>query len=206
MAKLLIMSYGSLRNGGTHMSKKIYMPISKKFAEANNFEAEKVSYKRIGSRKGLVYTEEVNEELSNDYMRPAWREDKAESRNRKCLIEGKNGKPVRCTKSCFGCPKSGKLNNKTSTSCSLDDLFDRNGFEIADPNNSIEQVEFEIEMEQFTDYLKKKGYQLDRILSMLRDGYKVKDISEKLDIKKTTLYKRIGRINAFYTKFSNCEE
>lgn len=61
-------------------------------------------------------------------------------------------------------------------------------------------------MEQFTDYLKKKGYQLDKILSMLRDGYKIKDISEKLDIKKTTLYKRIGRIKTFYTKFSNCEE
>lgn len=206
MDKLLIMSYGSLRNGGTHMSKKIYMPIGKEFAEANNFEAEKVSYKKIGSRKRLVYTEEVNEELSNDYMRPAWREDKAESRNRKCLIEGKNGMPVRCTKSCFGCHKAGKLNNETSAPYSLDDLFDRTGFEFADPDNSIKQVEWEIEMEQFTDYLKKKGYQLDKIFSMLRDGYKIKDISEKLDIKKTTLYKRIGRINALYTKFSNCEE
>lgn len=189
-----------------HNKKRLYAPISKEFAEANNFEAEKVSYKRIGSKMQLVYIKEADEQICNDYMRPAWREDKAESRNRKCLIEGKNGKPVRCTKSCFGCPKSGKLNNKTSTSCSLDDLFERNGFEIADPSNSIEQVEWEIEMEQFTDYLKKKGYQLDRILSMLRDGYKVKDISEKLDNKETTLYKRIGRINAFYTKFSNCEE
>lgn len=188
------------------MSKRLYMPISKEFAVGNNFEAEKVSYKRIGSKMQLVYIKEADEQICNDYMRPAWSEDKADEREHKCLIEGKNGMPVRCERSCFGCPKSGKLNNKTSTSCSLDDLFERNGFEIADPNNSIEQVEWEIEMEQFTDYLKKKGYQLDKILSMLRDGYKVKDISEKLDIKKTTLYKRIGRIKTFYTKFSNCEE
>ena len=188
------------------MYKRLYMPISKELVAAWNLKTEEVSYKRIGSKMQLVYIKEADEQICNDYMRPAWSEDKADEREQKCLIEGKNGKPVRCTKSCFGCPKSGKLNNKTSASCSLDDLFERNGFEIADPNNSIKQVEFEIEMEQFTDYLKKKGYQLDRILSMLRDGYKVKDISEKLDIKKTTLYKRIGRINAFYTKFSNCEE
>lgn len=188
------------------MSKRLYMPISKEFAVGNNFEAEKVSYKRIGSKMQLVYIKEADEQICNDYMRPAWSEDKADEREHKCLIEGKNGMPVRCTKSCFGCPKAGKLNNKTSAPDSLDDLFDRTGFEFADPDNSIEQVEWEIEMEQFTDYLKKKGYQLDKILSMLRDGYKVKDISEKLDIKKTTLYKRIGRIKTFYTKFSNCEE
>lgn len=188
------------------MSKRLYMPISKKLVAAWNLKTEEVSYKRIGSKMQLVYIKEADEQICNDYMRATWSEDKADEREQKCLIEGKNGMPVRCEKSCFGCPDAGKLNNKTSAPYSLDDLFDRTGFEFADPDNSIKQVEWEIEMEQFTDYLKKKGYQLDKILSMLRDGYKIKDISEKLDIKKTTLYKRIGRINAFYTKFSNCEE
>ncbi len=173
------------------------IPIERTQAAAWDIIPELIMWRKVGSRKQLVYMYPLSLVEYAAYQKGFYSEAKRADRQKRCMVTGKLGKPIVCRKtSCQNCPHAGDVMN-TATIASLEQMHEDINFEISCGDTTVNQVQGEMLINSLATDLSNVDERLGLILRLSDQGYSPKDIAEELSIKTSTLYyclKRIQRI------------
>ena len=141
---------------------------------------------------------EVTEEVYRAYKQPLWRE----ARNRRNRFRCRDGKGNRCTRNCLECERYLIGIGAQGFDLSIDDM---RVDEMEDRNLVVEELDNILEI----DRAKKIRIAIDemddiskRIISMLTEGYKQKEIAREMGISPSALNQRLGVIRKKLEKFN----
>ena len=141
---------------------------------------------------------EVTEEVYRAYKQPLWRE----TRNKRNRFKCRDGKGKRCSRNCLECERYLIGIGAQGFDMSIDDMrLD----EMEDRNLVVEELDNILEI----DRAKKIRIAIDemddiskRIISMLTEGYKQKEIAREMGISPSALSQRLGVIRKKLEKFN----
>lgn len=154
-----------------------------------------IAMRKIGATKRLCYLVKVPAELAA--FVPAYDKKLSDEilRGNHCrVISEKTGKPIICDhKSCYSCPKAGKLDMQTCHNASLEYL-DEQGIEIATYDTTSDAATAHLKAEELIAELKQKSKKLDEIGRLSLQEYEAKEIIEELHTAKSTIYDGINRM------------
>ena len=193
--------------------KKTYIPqdgyvltdviVDREFARKREYPAELVYWRKTGSTKSLVMRVPTSKEVSITVRRMNDTESKQESRENRCLIEGKDGQFVVCNKStCADCPKAGDLKQNYGRFVSLETLMESDaGFNPSAGDTTRDTVMTKIETEEFTQYLMRKKPAFAIEFGLALDGYAPKDIAKITNTPLQTVYMHQQKIQVLKRRF-----
>lgn len=161
---------------------------------------QKQYYVTVGGQKVPV-----SEEVYRAYVRPVRARQRDEKRNKRCYVQGKRWKRVRCTEDCTTCPYAEQKMEITGAPLSLD-LMAEQGAEI----NSIGDMEADLLAEEEREEQAKRlqaaiGCLTERQQYLIREiyfnGKTQKEIAEKMGISKQSVSDAVHRALTSLKKF-----
>lgn len=183
------------------------MDIDGADAEMYSYDPDLIVYPKVGDKRRRSYIVPVKEEAGSSMMRDDWAENKREERLHRCLIPGKDGRPIVCRgRSCYGC-ENACMKESSGRLVSLDAMQENSHWDPAlegDDSRNPETIVMEDEIEkEFCKYLAGIQEKLMVIYQMDRDGYSVADICKVLGIEcERTVYKDRKRIERLREQFA----
>ena len=130
-------------------------------------------------------------------MAPIWAEIKREDRGGRCLIEGKNGKLIRCPECnrCEECERSSEVCREKNKPASLSFLVDE-GTEPAAEGSFEDDVLYETILEDLIAKLTEIKPKYGRLFRLLYDGATQQEMADELGIKQRTVSDDIKKIRS----------
>ena len=180
-------------------SKKFQIPmvVTDEVIHDFGFKSDDVTWRRIGNRKCRVVMVDATEEEYRAYMAPIWAEIKREDRDGRCMVKGKNGKPIRCPESnrCEGCKHFSEASRERNKPASLSVLMDEGAEPIAE-GSFEDDVIYETILEDLISMLTEIKPKYGRIFRLLYDGATQQEMAEELGIKQRTVSDDIKKIRS----------
>lgn len=184
-------------NQSNNESKKFQIPmiVTDEVIRDFGIKREDVTWKRIGNRKYRVVMVAATEEEYRAYMEPLWAEIKRKEREGRCMVNGKNGKLIRCPESnhCEECVNFYDVCHEKNKPASLSFLEDEGAEPVA--KGSLEdEVIYEILLGELIVLLTEIKPKYGKIFRMLYDGATQQEMADELGIKQRTVSDDIKKI------------
>lgn len=167
---------------------------------------------KVGNKTRMAYLVPVRDIEYKPLIADEKAEQKREERKSKCLIPGKNDRPVLCRETCCWkayeegrCTCYGKLDSNVAGNVYLEDMMADSNWEPATTDITSETVMADIEEAEFKDYLAHHQKKLRTIYEENMKGLGVADIATKYGFNENTTYRDLQRIKKFAKKFFNQE-
>lgn len=190
------------------------MPISIEDALAMGYKRSDIVYRLIGNRRYSCVLVKGTQKQADDYLRGIRAEQKAEDREKRCLISDEKGGYIVCPECnrCRSCPKVGSLDFETNRPLSLEKLMEGD----SDDDNTMDvpgaiDVEREaiamLTLAELLAYLgtfKKKKYA--EIFQGLFDLKTIEEIAEENDLSWSTCRDRIKKVRKLAQAFIGLTE
>ena len=141
---------------------------------------------------------EVTEEVYRAYKQPLWRE----ARNRRNRFRCRDGKGKRCTRSCLECERYLIGIGAQGFDLSIDDM---RVDEMEDRNLVVDELDEILELDRARKIriaINEMDDSSKRIIIMLTEGYKQKEIAKDLGISPSALNQRLTVIRKRLKKFN----
>lgn len=176
---------------------QIPMVVSDEVIRDFGINPEEVTWRRIGNRKCRVVMVDATEEEYRAYMAPIWAEIKREDRDGRCMVNGKNGKLIRCPESnrCEECKHFSEASRERNKPTSLSVLMDE-GAEPATEGSFEDDVIYETILEDLIAMLSEIKPKYGRIFRLLYDGATQQEMADELGIKQRTVSDDIKKIRS----------
>ena len=161
---------------------------------------------KFSSTKKLCYMVLVDEDLAKAYVQDEKSDCKRMERLHRCIIPSPiTGQPICCpdTNSCYGCKYAGNLKAENVEPLSYEKKVEDEGYEIEVPDHTSDEGLTNIMTAELLTELRSINEKLAMILELRLEGLEVKEIGEKLNIKKSTLYDDMKKIVTIATKYLN---
>ena len=180
-------------------SKKFQIPMAVTDEVIRDFgiEPEDVTWRRIGNRKCRVVMVDATEAEYKAYMEPVWVEIKREDRDGRCMVQGKNGRLIRCPESnrCEDCERFSEVCRERNKTASLSFLVDE-GAEPAAEGSFEDDILYETILEDLIAMLTEIKPKYGRIFRMLYGGATQQEMADELGIKQRTVSDDIKKIRS----------
>lgn len=176
---------------------QIPMVVTDEVIRDFGIKQEDVTWRRIGNRKCRVIMVATTEDEYKAYMEPIWAEIKREDRAGRCMVEGKNGKLIRCPESnrCEECERSSEVCREKNKTASLSFLVDE-GVEPAAEGSFEDDIIYETILEDLIAMLTEIKPKYGRIFRLLYDGATQQEMANELGIKQRTISDDIAKIRS----------
>lgn len=170
------------------------------------YDPDLVVYSMVGNKRRRSYLVPAPEKVRKAVLRSDWAESKQEERQCRCMITGKDGRPVVCSrKSCYGC-ENAYQKGTAGRLVSLDALQEDSHWDpaaLCDDFNTPERIIVSNSVEdQFVEELQGIQEKLAKIYVMDRVGYSIPEISKALGVTERTIYNDRKRIEEYRAKFA----
>lgn len=188
----------SANQSNTESSKfQIPMVVTDEVIRDFGIKPEDVTWRRIGNRKCRVVLVDATEEAYRAYMAPIWAEIKREDRDGRCMVKGKNGKPIRCPESnrCKDCERFSEVCRERNKTASLSFLVDE-GAEPTAEGSFEDDIIYETLLDDLIAMLTEVKPKYGRIFRLLYDGATQQEMAEELGIKQRTVSDDIKKIRS----------
>ena len=154
---------------------------------------------KIGSRmtEGLLIPA-GSEEQYRTIMRELWREEQANIRSRKCLVNNGRGSLKRCTRSCSKCEKM-----KAGSELSLDQFYDDGNVEFSEPAaNTCGTALTAVLFQELMEKLREQDPELAEIFALLYDGETQRSIARLTGIhSQSSVESKISRLRKILQQY-----
>lgn len=189
----------------------VYMPISHEDAKAMGFKNSELAIRHIGVRNYTCVKTQGTLEFAEKYNRMLENEQRAEFREKRCLISDGKGGFIRCPecKHCNDCKKRLDFNFTTNKPVSLEkltqgDTEEDKAIDIEGRYESQADILSHIILEDLIQYLGTfEGKQYDRIFKMLYDQHGTKEIADDLGLAWSTAKDAITKVRKLAQEFTN---
>lgn len=186
-------------NQSQKQDKKYQIPMAVTDEVIRDFgiKPKDVTWRRIGNRKCRVVMVDATETEYKAYMEPIWAEIKREDRDGRCMVDGKNGKLIRCPKCnrCEECERSSEMCREKNKAASLSFLVDE-GAEPAAEGSFEDDILYETILEDLIAMLNEVKPKYGRIFRLLYDGATQQEMADELGIKQRTVSDDIKKIRS----------
>lgn len=176
---------------------QIPMVVTDEIIRDFGIKPEDITWQRIGNRKCRVVLVDATEEAYRAYMAPIWAEIKREDRDGRCLVEGKNGKLIRCPECnrCEECERSSEVCRERNKTASLSFLVDE-GAEPTAEGSFEDDILYGTILEDLIAMLTEIKPKYGRIFRLLYDGATQQEMADELGIKQRTVSDDIKKIRS----------
>ena len=161
-----------------------------------------IAYRKIGATRQLCYMVKVPEHLAT--FVPAYDKKLSDHElySNHCIVTSdKTGKAIVCDhKSCYGCPNAGRLDMYTHNKSSIEQMAEQN-IEIGTLDRTSDEAITKQQVQELLTDLKNKSKKLYSICQLLLLGYETKEITERLNIAKSSYYDNLKRIRTIAEKY-----
>ncbi len=151
----------------------------------------------------LCYMVLCDESFAREYIQAEKTECKRRERENRCIITSPiTGKPICCpdSKSCKGCEYASMENIPKVGGISYERLIEETGYEMGTHDHTSDEALTNNITDDLLAELSSNNEKLAEILKLRLEGLEAKEISEKLGIKKSTLYDDMKKIAAIACK------
>lgn len=182
------------------------MPINREQIIEWDLDPRYVVTHKFSNTPRLCYMVLCDEEFAREYIQAEKTECKRRERETRCIIPSPiTGKPICCpdSKSCMGCEYASMENIPMVGGISYERLIEETGYEKRTHDHTSDEALTNIITDDLLAELSSINEKLAEILQLRLKGLEVKEISEKLGIKKSTLYDDMKKIAAIASKHLN---
>lgn len=154
----------------------------------------------------LCYMVLCDEKIARECVQAEKAACKKRERENRCIITSPiTGKPICCpdSRSCIGCEYTAMENVSKVGGIAYERLIEETGYEKGAHDLTSDEALTNIETAEILEELSSTSEKLAEILKLRLQGLEAKEISEKLGIKKSTLYDDLKIIAAIASKHLN---
>ena len=147
---------------------------------AENYPFGKI---KIGTRYSFgILVPAENEEQYREFIHDTWNEEKRKERQQRCTVRSeKSNKSIRCDGICENCERM-----RDGAPLSLDELFEKNEYEVSDYRQSLQSIDTLVLFEQLLALLKKQSPILAQIFMALYNEIPQREIAKEIGIPHST--------------------
>lgn len=182
------------------------MPINREQIVEWGLDPRYVVTHKFSSTPKLCYMVLCDEKIAREYVQAEKTDCKKRERDYRCIITSPiTGKPICCpdSKSCIGCPNATLKNVPKVGGISYESLIEETGYEKGTHDHTSDKALTNIVTDDILVELSSINEKLAEIMKLRLEGLEVKEIGEKLGIKKSTLYDDMKKIAAIARKHLN---
>ena len=182
------------------------MPINKEQIIEWNLDPRYVVNHKFSNTKKLCYMVLCDEDFAREYIQAEKTDCKKREREDRCIITSPiTGNPICCpdTNSCIGCEYASMENVPKVGGLSYESLIEETGYEKGTHDRTSDDALTNIVTDDILEELSSINKKLAEIFRLRLNGLEVKEIGEKLGIKKSTLYDDMKKIAAITSKYLN---
>lgn len=189
----------------------VYMPISREEAKAMGYKPSELVVRHIGIKNVTCIKVQGTPEFAEQYNRILENEQRAEYREKRCLISDGKGGFIRCPECnhCNNCEKRLEFNFTTNKPVSLEkltqgDTEEDKTIDIEGRYESQTDILSRIILEELIQYLGTfEGKQYDLIFKMLYDKHGTKEIADELGLAWSTAKDAITKVRKLAQEYTD---
>lgn len=182
------------------------MPISREQIIEWDLDPRYVVTHKFSSTPRLSYMVLCDEEFAKEYIQSEKTACKKRERENRCIIPSPiTGKPICCpdSRSCIGCEYETMENVSKVGGISYERLIEEAGYEKGTHDLTSDEALTNIVTDGILAELSSINEKLAEILQLRLEGLEIKEIGEKLGIKRSTLYDDMKKIAVIASKHLN---
>lgn len=173
----------------------IPMEVSEETIRDYGFSKDDVKWTLLGNKKCRVVLVPATKAQFDAFMQPLWAEQKRESRERRCVVSGKEGKLIRCPDSrfCVQCPHYQHIDMEDNKPSSVEMLVEKSAEPAASnvfEDDVVNLMLLDVLIERATEL----NPEYSEILRLMLDELPQAEIAKRLHINPRTLNDKIQRI------------
>lgn len=189
----------------------VYMPISREDAKAMGYKTSDIVVRHIGVKNVTCIKTQGKPEFVEQYNRMLENEQRAEFREKRCLVSDKKGGFIRCPECnrCDKCEKRLEFNFTTNKPVSLEkltqgDTEEDKTIDIEGRYESQSDILSQIILEDLIQHLGTfEGKQYDCIFKMLYNQHGTKEIADELGLAWSTAKDAITKVRKLAQEYTN---
>ena len=182
------------------------MPINREQIIEWRLDPRYVVTHKFSNTSRLCYMVLCDEKIVREYVQAEKTDCKKRERENRCIITSPiTGKPICCpdSKSCSGCEYATMENVPKMGAISYESLVEETGYEKGTHDRTSDDALANIVTDDILEELSSINEKLAEIFQLRLKGLDIKEIGEKLEIKKSTLYDDMKKIAKIASKHLN---